>query len=374
MVRPLAPRGFGPRARGLPGLALAAAACLAASPLEGAVQQRGWLGVRVDKHYECLWETNTDWRACDLVMHVTGVQEDGPAAAAGVRPGDRLVAINGREITYGSVDALMASIRAAAPVSVDVMRDGTRYFMHVTPRTPPGDLDRVTWIGPPSEGRGLGLRSTRGRPAAYVVALTDLDHRAGAAFALSIRDTEEGEDVAVEPAALRVVDGQLRLFELDAEGLDMPELRRELVLDIRSLTDSTYREANDAFRILGSIGERLPSEEFRRRLIRIAQGSLDEIRLGVRLPRSFAGAEFEPARRPLADAIDAGREGLLVLRVAVGTPAARLGLRPGDLVFEADGQPVIEIRDLQRALERASRQIEVKWLRKGIEHSGSFPQ
>lgn len=339
-------------------------------------QQRGWLGVNMTHYYECLWETNTDWKACDLVMNVDGVQPDGPAARAGIRAGDKMVALNGEEFTYESVNRLIRSIRPGAPVSVDFMRDGVRRYVHVTPSEPPGRPEAVTWVGSRAEPtrRVLVPEDGRREPSrAFVVTLTEIDEDAGGAYAITIRNTEN-EDVSVEPAALRIVDGQLRLIELDAaDVVELPDLRDQLVVDLRLIQDSTYRKATDALQVLAGIRGRIPQEDFRRRLARLAPTRMNELRFGARLYNSFAGAEFEVATRPLASAVEAGREGLLVIRVVSGTPAARLGLRPGDVLFEAEGAPLRDLADLRRVIDATEGALEVKWTRKGVEHEGRLP-
>jgi membrane-associated protease RseP (regulator of RpoE activity) len=67
---------------------------------------------------------------------------------------------------------------------------------------------------------------------------------------------------------------------------------------------------------------------------------------------SMAGAQM--ARLPAELREQVGAEGgLLVLRVAHGTPAARAGLRDGDVIVRANGQPVRSSGDLQVAFRRA---------------------
>jgi len=366
-------RTHGPRLATL-GAALAGLVTAPAAAQQPAT--RGWLGVNMTQYYECLWETNTDWKACDLVMSVDGVQPDGPAATAGIRPGDQMVALNGEAFTYESVNRLIRSIRPGAPVSIDFMRDGVRRYVHVTPAPFPPRPEAVAWVGAAGGAPRRVFVREGGPPAtsrAFVVALTDLDEETGGAFAITIRNTEN-EDVAVEPAALRIVDGELRLIELDrADIVDLSGFRDQLVVDLRLIQDSTYRKATDALQVLATIRGRLPQEDFRRRLARLAPTRMNELRFGARLYNTFAGAEFEVASRRLASAVEAGREGLLVIRVVSGTPAARLGLRPGDVLFEAEGLPIEDLGDLRRVIDATDGALEVKWARKGVEHRGRLP-
>lgn len=89
-----------------------------------------------------------------------------------------------------------------------------------------------------------------------------------------------------------------------------------------------------------------------------------------------AGAEFTPLTPGLAEHFPGARGGLLVLRVLPGTPAARLGLRDGDVVVEVDGRRTGAVAGLRELLAQAvveDRSAEVKWIRKGQERTGTIP-
>jgi S1-C subfamily serine protease len=65
----------------------------------------------------------------------------------------------------------------------------------------------------------------------------------------------------------------------------------------------------------------------------------------------LAGAELTPVDA-MADYFGTDH-GLLIVRLAPGTPADRAGLRSGDVILGADGQEVRTIRALQVALTRS---------------------
>jgi predicted metalloprotease with PDZ domain len=73
--------------------------------------------------------------------------------------------------------------------------------------------------------------------------------------------------------------------------------------------------------------------------------------------RAVAGAEFSELNPELATYFQGVSEGLLVIRVGEGTPAARAGLLPGDVVTGVAGQPVRTVTALCRAVaeERPTR-------------------
>jgi S1-C subfamily serine protease len=70
-----------------------------------------------------------------------------------------------------------------------------------------------------------------------------------------------------------------------------------------------------------------------------------------RVRRAYLGIVSVPAPLPAALAERTGRHsGLRVAEVVPGSPAARAGLRSGDLLLSAGGQPVAKAQDLQRLM------------------------
>ena len=346
---------------------------VSAGPVVGAQdpdRPAGWLGVRVTQNYVCTWADDDTEGECDLVLDISEVQEGGPAHAGGLQPGDRMIAINGQDLTFRTWDPLRESIRAGTPVSIDVMREDARYFARVTPGVRSRSSEVGDWLGTSPRARRV---ARAGRPSVFVVTLTELDRsEGGSAFAITVRDNED-QGVDFEPAALRVMDGRLRLVPIsEGVSVDIPELRREIVGTLRGITSSSYERASNAVQVVEGIRARLPSDaELRDRLSRIAQVGLEEIRLAATFRQSWAGAQFVSAGSDLASAVEADTEGLLVVRVIRNTPADRLGLREGDIVFEAGGRHVREVSELVEIIDAADRPVEIRWNRKGREMSGT---
>jgi S1-C subfamily serine protease len=74
-----------------------------------------------------------------------------------------------------------------------------------------------------------------------------------------------------------------------------------------------------------------------------------------RVRRAWIGVSFQELTPELAAAFSLGdraRAGALIADVVPAGPAARAGLRPGDVVVSVDGRPVREGRDLLRAVLR----------------------
>jgi hypothetical protein len=87
--------------------------------------------------------------------------------------------------------------------------------------------------------------------------------------------------------------------------------------------------------------------------------------------RRVAGAEFLELTPDLAEYFVGVQEGLLVLRVIPRTPASTLGLRDGDVVIEADGNPIQSIEVFRaRIIGALEEGMNVKWIRKGVEAEG----
>lgn len=68
--------------------------------------------------------------------------------------------------------------------------------------------------------------------------------------------------------------------------------------------------------------------------------------------RAVAGAELSELNPGLADYFGA-TDGVLVLNARDGTPAARAGLLPGDVIRRVNGVEVSSIHELRRAIDRA---------------------
>jgi membrane-associated protease RseP (regulator of RpoE activity) len=86
--------------------------------------------------------------------------------------------------------------------------------------------------------------------------------------------------------------------------------------------------------------------------------------------RAIAGAELAELNPVLGEYFGA-LEGVLVLNAPDGTPAARSGLRAGDVITQANGQPVTTIASLRRIVERAQpgSTIRLEVLRRGARNT-----
>ncbi|MCC7535982.1 MAG: trypsin-like peptidase domain-containing protein [Deltaproteobacteria bacterium] len=86
----------------------------------------------------------------------------------------------------------------------------------------------------------------------------------------------------------------------------------------------------------------------------IATHVASQLQAHGRVARSFVGVGFQPLTPELANGFGiSGRRGALVSSVSPGMPAARAGIRPGDVITAVNGILVTEDRDFLREVMRA---------------------
>ncbi len=93
---------------------------------------RGWLGVAI--------ADVTDAAGTSVAVSVTGVEKGGPAARAGLRPGDRLMAVNG--LAVHDTDSLIRAVAAVPPgqiARITLRRGKTNVTLPVTVGRRPAD-------------------------------------------------------------------------------------------------------------------------------------------------------------------------------------------------------------------------------------------
>ena len=245
-------------------VALAGLAASALLPRAGAAQTTavavaqgaGWIGVRAEERYNCGWETSDAWKNCTLVVRIREMQEDGPAARAGLLTGDLLTAVNGALLTTENLADLLSSIRPGVAVRLNVARGGESHAFEVVPDRRPPQADDMPMVGRAT----VVATSEDPQPNTFVVRLTNpaADEREESGFALTFRDTETA-GVAVEPTAVRVVDGRLSVLRL--RGLpvaELPSFRLEVLNDLERATESAYRNSTAALQRVGAVQARPP--------------------------------------------------------------------------------------------------------------------
>jgi S1-C subfamily serine protease len=131
------------RSGGSMGIGFAIPTSTARSVLEAIVRDgqvtRGWIGVEPQDLSPELAESFGVAPGSGVI--ITGVLQNGPAARAGIRPGDVITRVAGREV--GNVAQLLSAVAAlppGTPAQLDVVRKGDKSTLDVKPgrRTPPG--------------------------------------------------------------------------------------------------------------------------------------------------------------------------------------------------------------------------------------------
>jgi S1-C subfamily serine protease len=247
---------------------------------------------------------------------VSDVYEDSPADRAGVQEGDTIVRWNGSD----DVDEAIRRSRLQPGEKVDlrIRRRGTR-------------------------DRDLSLQATR-RPARVAVGggrlrrlgdSTIVIHVPTGAAVRAFSDLTDSLVIRIDSLHQRlriVLEDSLRQQLQALQKIEIPEIRVEL--------DQLNHDLGPGGAVFGfDFGG-----------------------------RSLAGAEFSPMNPGLASYFGTDH-GLLAVRVADDTPAARSGLRAGDVIVEANDTEVRAIADLRRAIVRTDRRedrnVKLEVIRKG---------
>lgn len=303
---------------------LAAAALLSAS---GATGQEGprkaWLGISY---------VATDDGDVETVR-IERVYPGSPAAAAGLRSGDEIVRWNGSTAVDDALEALR--LQPGDTIRLRVRRGDER--------------DRDLLVIATDRPREL-VAFTPGREGFFGLSAEEM---AQVEKQLS-KQREEMARIFGENGRLRILSGEgrdgtweLRL-KLDSLALHADSLHKGIQLMLRDSLGPQLEALSDQIRIM------------------IPEGPTRTVMALGR--RSVAGAEFEEMNEGLARYFGTD-DGALVLRVSPGTPAARAGLRAGDVVLEVDDRAVDSVGDIRNAVARAqgdrTRAVQLEVLREG---------
>lgn len=378
------------------------------TPVHGQVWERwqvdpaepGWIGVS--------FEVDSDrWGRASSVT-VTDVMPGSPAEEAGVRPGDRLLAVNG----LGSADELAQlterlRLQVGDRVVMEIERAGERRRLQLTAAERPDDVrlgrrvevalsegDQVdAWVRSMDslrielvrEGGGaVRVRAMSGpRPERLTVVGADGPGSVRAPFEFFVFRGEAHDSLHEEMVELNQTVAELRQRvsarsaelarrgKVDAAGhVGDEEVRRlSRMIDQASLRSAALEAAmaEDARRTAGleyivrtseptaAPGAPEPSAEPR------AFRPLTPYLLGRNL---VAGAEVVDLRPELAEYF-AVEGGVLVVDVAPGTPAAMAGVLPGDVITRIDRVGVRSVEDLRFGVSMAEDGVPLTLVRKG---------
>lgn len=291
-------------------------------------------------------------------MTVLDVVPRSPAAEAGLAAGDVLVAIDGKPATDELLradrspgDTIAVRIRRGAverDVSLVAMERPANFYAHALP-LPDSVLGRVAVY----MDRVRTQIDSMNFPT--VVPFDRADGHASVIMRF-------GPDSA---QVFRMGGDSIRIFRFGGDSVNVFRYSANAAV-LRATMDSArasfprgftmgdsafvYHRANiDSLRasLIGAEGRllrALPDSTF---VFRPADIARTGIMIGM---RTFAGAELSDLNPGLAEYFGV-TDGVLVLNAVDGTPAARAGVRPGDVIVQVNQMPVRSVTDVRRAIE-----------------------
>lgn len=393
------------------GLVLGALTFAVTAPNAGAqvatsASDRGWVGVSLS------FSTTMSVLGTTTRVEVTDVKEGSPAHAAGVRPGDLLLSVDGHgaDDQFGGV---LGTLRSGDRVTLAIEREGKRREMQMTAVSRPQELAE----GPPPHWTfsvGSDSMADVVFRAMDSLRLQLVQGQDGLVRVFTVPGAEEVPTSQRSPAA-----GQIRLRNVgDATGVFGPprsgEVTVQILPEVRppfsfflfpgDRTDSLLEEMDQVNRQIRGLRARQTqrsrhlealrqsvdgdaefqrlshelddagrrADQLRSAMARVAREEAQG-RYGVISPATPEEASRQSALRPLAPYLlgqnrAAGAQvvglapelaeyfhvdgGVLVVDVPEGTPAAEAGVLPGDVITAVDNAAVNSIEQLRLGLSR----------------------
>jgi membrane-associated protease RseP (regulator of RpoE activity) len=297
----------------------------------------GWIGIRLEHTVT----TGPDGRRVEGV-HVTGVVAGSPAESAGILPGDRLLRVGGVEASRALEEGVFGRIRPGDPVEVSLLRNGRPAQVTIRAAALPSPASALRHQEELAQARSE-LARLRADSVRHVVAVRLDSVRAGLVELQRTVTANVGGDPRSEGVTVVV-----RQPYTGVAGAGATEPRN--VIRFRPGTEAAVPADPELQRVLAA----RVSEPRDRPPLALTVMALGE--------RTVLGAEMVPMNPGLAPyfGVDAG---VLVADVVEATPAARGGLRPGDVVTRVQGEAVGSVAEFRIAVDRGLRsppvQVEV---------------
>lgn len=277
-----------------------------------------WLGVSYEMH----WIGRAD--GCRPVVVVSAVVHGSPAERAGLRTGDAIIAFDDRPLGPLTLQRLASGLAVGDSVRLRFLRDGAAREVRAVADLRPARI-RIAPTPPPPGDQTAPVIRIRGDS----LVATNLEPDRSWSGPL--------------PPGYWVAQGDGNSEFRHLTWWSMSPLDGRVVNLVRCVQNARVEaEAAPLAAAVRAIHER--AESLR---VEMARRALEpDLAAGM---RAVAGAEMTPLEPELADYFPGARSGLLVLRVAPGSPTREAGLHPGDVIIESAGQP-IESVDRLRAL------------------------
>jgi C-terminal processing protease CtpA/Prc len=335
---------------GLPWL-LAILALVGLAPALQAQEKSGYLGIYMDcteceqgmKDGATLWWFSTP-------PQVTWVFESGPAAKAGLREGDLIIAVNGVDITTEEGGRLFGGLQVGVPVRFTVRRGEREATLVVTPGSPADAF---------------------GKEYAAVMRAPEWD-------SVQVQLKLLYERLPKLQIALREAERALAVTEAEAQRTSS-ESKQRLTEIQRAQIDSISRQVDEWQKLV-----RVYTDSLAARTLYVKPAQPPEADVRVVAPRgeersiviysdAVAGARFKELKRgsELPKYFDV-MSGLLVIDIVESTPAYTAGLREGDVVVAVNGEPVSTVAELRKLL-RGSDKADLTFVREGQKQTCTIP-
>jgi len=333
-------------------LLLAACLLLMGGSMLAAQEEGGFLGVYL--------RDGPDWKKIKAETgevrwefasppEIVEVYAGSPAAVAGLRPGDLIVAVNGVDITTEEGGRVFGAIRIGVPVEFRVRRGSRVANVTVTPGTMTEAFGEeevaVVWT-PHLDSVKVQLRVMyEGLPKLYI-ALKEAKQ--------ALARTEAEAERTSSAAQLRRVEQQRA--QIDSMQSQLEEWNREVRVYTDSLAARTlYVKPRAAPKVDVEV---VPVPE---------EGAM------MIYSDAVAGARFKALHEdsPLAEYFGV-KSGLLVTELVEDTPAHMAGLREGDVVVSVNGRTVHSVKEMRKLLGETD-DAAVEFVRKGKKHSCTIP-